>query len=97
VTLHLGVAIANLIVAYDPSLVVLQGVLFGALEEELRAIIKQVIPWETRIEISEIGDEAVLLGAIVAARKQAYDRIARLFDTGARAAAEPGVPAPAGG
>lgn len=82
VVLHLGVAIANLIVAYDPSLVVLQGGLLAALETELRAIVRQVIPWETRIELSGISEEAVLLGAIVAARKAAYARIARLFDMG---------------
>ncbi len=93
VALHLGVAIANLIVVHDPALVVLQSGLLGALEEELRAIVNRVVPWETRIEISEISDEAVLLGTIVAARKQAYERIARLFGAGARAAPEPGLPA----
>jgi predicted NBD/HSP70 family sugar kinase len=86
VTRHLGVAIANLIVVNDPALVVLQSGLLGALEKELRAIVNRIVPWETRIEISEISEEAVLLGTIVAARKQAYGRIARLFDAGARAA-----------
>lgn len=94
VTLHVGIAIANLIVAHDPALVVLQGGLLGALEEEVRAIVKRVVPWETRIEISKIGDEAVLLGTIVAARKLAYERIARLFDTGPPGGTEPDGPAP---
>ncbi len=89
VTLHVGIAIANLIVAYDPALVVLQGSLLGALEEEVRAIVKRVVPWETRIEISKIGDEAVLLGTIAAARKLAYERIARLFDTGTPGGTQP--------
>ena len=95
VVLHLGVAIANMIITHDPSLVVLQGSLLAALEEELRAIVTQVVPWETRIEISAISEEAVLLGTIVAARKQAYQRIASLFETGVRASVEPGMPIPA--
>lgn len=80
VVLHVGVAIANLICAYDPSLVVLQGALFSLIGHDLRAVVERTIPWETRIEFSEISDEAVLLGAIVSARRQAYDRISRLFD-----------------
>jgi predicted NBD/HSP70 family sugar kinase len=95
VALHLGVAIANMIITHDPSLVVLQGSLLAALEKELRAIVTQVVPWETRIEISAISEEAVLLGTIVAARKQAYQRIASLFETGVRASVEPGMPIPA--
>jgi glucokinase len=91
---HLGIAIANMMCAYDPSLVVLQGGLFACLEGELRSIIANAIPWETRIVFSEIGSEAVLLGTLVAARTQAYDRISRLFDgTGKAASAEAAVPA----
>jgi predicted NBD/HSP70 family sugar kinase len=85
VALHIGIALANLIVAHDPALVVLQGGLLEAVEAEVKAIVQRIVPWETRIEISQIGDEAVLLGAIVAARKLAYERIARLFDTGVSA------------
>jgi glucokinase len=77
---HLGIAIANMICAYDPSLVVLQGGLLACVGEELRSIIADAIPWETRIVFSEIGAEAVLLGTLVAARTQAYERISRLFD-----------------
>jgi hypothetical protein len=58
----------------------------------LQSIIANAIPWETRIVFSEIGGEAVLLGTLVAARTQAYERISRLFDgTGRAAAGEPGV------
>jgi glucokinase len=89
---HLGIAIANMICAYDPSLVVLQGGLLACVGEELQSIIANAIPWETRIVFSEIGGEAVLLGTLVAARTQAYERISRLFDgTGRAAATETGV------
>jgi hypothetical protein len=61
-------------------LVVLQGGLFACVGDELQSIIANAIPWETRIVFSEIGGEAVLLGTLVAARTQAYERISRLFD-----------------
>lgn len=92
IALHLGIAIANLIVVNDPALVVLQGGLLSALEEELRAIVSRVVPWEMRLEISKISDEAVLLGAIGAARLRAYESIARLFEAGSHAVAEFTVP-----
>jgi predicted NBD/HSP70 family sugar kinase len=77
---HLGISIANLICAYDPAVVVLQGDLFGAVVVDLRAEIARTVPWEARITLSEISDAAVLLGTVVAARSRAYERIARLFD-----------------
>ena len=89
---HLGIAIANMICAYDPALVVLQGGLLACVEEELQSIIANAIPWETRVVFSKIGGEAVLLGTLVAARTQAYERISRLFDgTGRSSASEPGI------
>lgn len=89
---HLGIAIANLIVVNDPALVVLQGGLLGALEDEIRATVSRVVPWEMRIELSKISDEAVLLGTIGAARLRAYESIARLFEAGTHAAAATDVP-----
>lgn len=87
VVYHLGIAIANMICAYDPSLVVLQGGLLACVEVELRSIVANAIPWETRVVFSEIGGEAALLGTLVAARTQAYERISRLFDGAAKPAA----------
>jgi predicted NBD/HSP70 family sugar kinase len=80
VILHIGVAIANMICAYDPSLVVLQGELLASILGEVEAVVTKAVPWETRIALSEIGDEAVLLGAMVAARAHAYERIVRMFN-----------------
>src|SRR5262249_32806222 len=80
IVLHIGIAIANLICAYDPSLVVLQGDLLCALMDDLQTVVTRAVPWETRMALSEITGDAVLLGAVVAARTHAYDRIARLFN-----------------
>jgi glucokinase len=84
IVLHLGVAVANLVCAYDPSLVVLQGELLAAIVDEIRSVVNQAIPWGANIALSEIADEAVLLGTVVSARAHAYEKIALLFN-------EPGV------
>ena len=80
VVLHVGITVANLICAYDPSLIVLQGKLFGVILDEIRAVVARAVPWETRITLSDITDDAVLWGAVAAARTQAYERIARLIE-----------------
>lgn len=79
IVMHLGIAVANLACSYDPSLVVLQGELFSAIADEVRATVGRTIPWGTEIAVSEIAEEAVLLGTVVSARAHAYERIARLF------------------
>lgn len=80
IVLHLGVAVANLVCAYDPGLVVLQGELLAAIGDEIRSMVNRAIPWGVDIAVSEIADEAVLLGAVVAARAHAYERIALLLN-----------------
>lgn len=80
VVLHIGIAIANLICAYDPTVVVLQGRMLAAIENELKEVVAKAVPWDTRIAVSEIADDAVLLGTLSAARQLAYDRIAKLFN-----------------
>jgi predicted NBD/HSP70 family sugar kinase len=77
VVLHLGVAIANLISAYDPSLVVLQGDLFRPILADVTQIVTKAVPWQTRVCLSSISAEAVLLGTTVAARSHVYERIGR--------------------
>jgi N-acetylglucosamine repressor len=80
VVLHLGIAVANLICAYDPAVVVLQGELLAAIVDDLRMVVNSAVPWQTSVTVSEISGDAVLLGAIAAARAQAYERIARLIN-----------------
>ena len=86
VALHIGVAVANLVCAYDPGLVVLQGGMFAAVLDRIQAVIANAVPWETRIAVSDIGADAVLLGTVAAARAQAYERISRLLDESSNAA-----------
>jgi glucokinase len=85
---HLGIAVANLVCAFDPGLVILQGNIFRIVEDRIRQVISSAVPWETRIVISDIAGEAVLLGVVAAARAQAYERIARMLDESTPAHAE---------
>ena len=73
--LHLGTAIAHIAATYDPSLVVLQGEIFPPLLGELESIAKKAVPWLPRLAVSELGEEAAMRGAIVAARSKAHERI----------------------
>jgi predicted NBD/HSP70 family sugar kinase len=93
VVLHIGVAIANLICAYDPTLIVLQGELLAAIADDVRRVVAESVPWEARIAVSEISGDAVLLGTLSAARSIAYERIASLFNGRERTAAPRGRPA----
>jgi predicted NBD/HSP70 family sugar kinase len=80
IVIHIGAATANLICAYDPAIVVLQGELLAAIADDVREVVAKAVPWQTRIAVSQISTDAVLLGALSAARALAYEGIARLFD-----------------
>ena len=81
VTTHLGVAVAATAAAYDPAVVVLHGRLFELLYEQVGALIRRVIPWGVKLSLSTLGDEAILLGTVIAARSLAYERIALELNT----------------
>jgi len=83
--LHLGVAIAHVAATYDPSLIVLQGEIFPPLMEDIARIVKGAIPWTPRLVKSQLGEDAALRGAIVAARTEAHNTIAKgLNESGTR-------------
>lgn len=76
----IGIAVANLSVVIDPSLVVLGGALLsqnGNLLEEVRRIVKRIIPTPSKIVLSELGEEAPLWGALLLAQTEAAERIRR--------------------
>lgn len=70
---NLSLAIANITAVVDPELILLSGELFSLVIHQIRATVEHVIPWPTRIEISALGHEAVLLGAIGAAQEFAHE------------------------
>jgi glucokinase len=81
--LHLGVAIAHVAATYDPSLIVLQGEIFPPLLEDIEQVVTRAVPWLPRLAVSKLGKDAALRGAIVAARAQAHEEIAKALDEGA--------------
>ncbi len=89
VTLHLGLGLGSLICAYDPAMVVLQGELFRPLFQDIRRVAARMVPWEAVLALSQISDEAVLLGAIVAAQAHAYEQIALSLNIEAKAVMAP--------
>jgi glucokinase len=70
---QLSIAVADLAAAIDPELVVLAGDLFGLVADRIRELVGRVIPWPTRIELSALGADAALMGAMGSARGLAHD------------------------
>jgi glucokinase len=74
----LGIAIANLSVVIDPSLIILGGALVTQgprLIDEVRAIVERVVPHASPIVCSSLGQEAPLWGAVLMATMGARDRL----------------------
>ena len=76
---RLGVAIASLIAVIDPELVVLGGGIGSnpALLGPVRATVAELVPLTARIEISRLGDQAALHGAIAVALREAHAMLFR--------------------
>lgn len=72
---QLSIAVADLAAAIDPELIVLAGDLFGLVADRIRELVGRVIPWPMRIELSALGADAALMGAMGAARGIAHDQI----------------------
>ncbi|MCC6264122.1 MAG: ROK family transcriptional regulator [Bryobacterales bacterium] len=70
---NLTLAVANIAAVADPELIILAGDLFHLVADKIQSAVAHIIPWPVRIEVSALGDEAVLLGAIGAAQDLAHD------------------------
>ncbi|HEY3440758.1 MAG TPA: ROK family transcriptional regulator [Paludibaculum sp.] len=75
---HLGLATADVAVMFDPEMIVLQGDLFHLVVDRIRQLVERAISWPVRIEISNLGDDVVLQGAIRGARDAANELLAGL-------------------
>ncbi len=69
---QLAIAITDLAATIDPDLIVLAGELFPLVEDRIRETVARVIPWPTRIELSALGADAALMGAMGCAREAAH-------------------------
>jgi glucokinase len=74
----IGMAIANLSVVIDPSLIILGGPLFNggaALLDAVRRVVSRIAPTPGRILSSELGDGAPLFGCLLMATSEARQRL----------------------
>jgi len=81
IAIHLALGVGSIAATYDPSLIVLQGRLFEPLLERIKQVVSRMLPWGARISLSGLGDDAVLLGAIAAARSRAFESIVKTLDS----------------
>jgi len=85
----LGVAIANLVSILDPELIVFGGGLShagGILLRPVKRVVSRIVPNVPRFEVSALGDEAQLYGALYSASEVAD---ARLFAIAGRIGSQP--------
>lgn len=76
---YLGTAVANIVAVLDPALVVFGGGLSHAGElllQPLRRVVSHIVPNLPRLEISSLGDDAQLMGAVNSAMEIAEGRLA---------------------
>jgi predicted NBD/HSP70 family sugar kinase len=76
---YLGTAVANIVAVLDPALIVFGGGLSHARElllEPVRRVMSRIVPNMPWLEISSLGDDAPLLGAVYSAMEIAEVRLA---------------------
>jgi glucokinase len=76
----IGMAIANLSVVLDPSIIVVGGPLFvqgPTLIESVRQIVSKIVPTPGRIVTSALGEEAPLIGSVLVATIEARAQLRR--------------------
>jgi glucokinase len=77
-TLLIGMAVANLSVVVDPSLIVLAGALVvqgEPLVHEVRRIVSRVVPTAPQIVVSALAEEAPLWGSLLVAATEARRQV----------------------
>ena len=84
---RMGIAIASVCAVIDPELVVLGGGIGSntALVAPVRAAVAGLLPLATRIEVSRLGDQAALYGAVAIALRRARGQV---FSSGLRRRAQ---------
>ncbi len=83
---YLGTAVANIVAVLDPALIVFGGGLSHAgdlLLHPLRRVVSRIVPNLPRLEISSLGDDAQLMGAVNSAMEVAEGRLATWLDAAA--------------
>lgn len=88
VVLHLACAVANVVAAYDPEVVILLGEPFPKSLQQITEISRKLVPWDLQIRLSKLGPDAALRGALAAGIGRAFDEITRSLESGEDAGIE---------
>lgn len=70
-------AVANLVAAFDPDMVIFSGGPLVRLSTMIGARVTRGVPWPVEIVQSNMGDDAVLLGGVDLALEYVYEQISR--------------------
>jgi predicted NBD/HSP70 family sugar kinase len=73
---HLGGAVTNIAVVFDPEVVIFLGEPFSILLEPIREFAARLLPWPLEMRLSKLGEDASLKGALAAGLSRAYEQIA---------------------
>lgn len=88
--IFLGTAVANIVAVLDPGLVVFGGGLSHAgplLLDPVRRVVSRIVPNVPRLEVSALGDDAQLMGAVYSAMDIAEARLFAIAGRPGQAAA----------
>ncbi len=84
ITHHLCSAVSQHALVCDPEVVLLSGEIFPFILPEIREFFARTIPWTITVALSELGEDAVLLGATDLALNSSYEQLSRelqLYDS----------------
>lgn len=84
ITHHLCSAVSQHALVCDPEVVLLSGEIFPFILPEIREFFARTIPWTIAVALSELGEDAVLLGATDLALNSSYEQLSRelqLYDS----------------
>ncbi|MCC6291624.1 MAG: ROK family transcriptional regulator [Bryobacterales bacterium] len=88
----LGVAVVNVSACYDPGKIILLGPLFSALFDRIRTVFESIIRWPVQLELSGLGEDVFLRGALVAGLARIFDRMDLELESPAVGGAANGAP-----
>jgi predicted NBD/HSP70 family sugar kinase len=81
---YLGAAVANIVAVLDPALIVLGGDVGNGAERligPVRRVVSRIVPNLPAIEMSSLGEDAQLVGAVYSAMETAESRLAAWLGT----------------
>ncbi|MCZ2157558.1 MAG: ROK family protein [Bryobacterales bacterium] len=83
----LAAAIVNVSACYDPARIILVGPLFSLLFDRIRPVFESVIRWPVELQLSTLGEDAFLRGALAAGLSRLFSALEVELETTASGSA----------